>query len=110
MNEEYSQWLNGLKVGDKVIVNGRNGYYVEQVAKITPTQIQTSKEKFRKETGRRIGDDAWIIAHLEKPTPEILATIKKRIVVAKLRHKVKWEDCDLETLTKVFELVKLHVE
>ena len=79
-----TNWLDELKVGDSVAVNGRYGVTIVKVEGVTKTQIVADESRFNKSNGKRRGDDAWSLASLEPVTPKL----REQIRLKKLRDKV----------------------
>jgi hypothetical protein len=93
-DKEYDDWLAGLKVGDKVIVNGGHmptSNYVDRVAKRTATGIITlrgdiarcregSKPRTFDKNGYERGARSGLWSHrvkLERPSEEAIRAIQK---------------------------------
>ncbi len=72
-----SDFLERLGVGDRVIVEGRNGGSVAEVTHATPTQIHIGGSKYRRKDGREIGADMWYGRDLSEATPAAVANIRE---------------------------------
>ncbi len=72
-------WLNGLDAGDEVGVSYRHGVRLERVTKVTPTQVVTGRDRWRKKDGRRVGEyDRWFPPRLVEATEEVRAEVRLR--------------------------------
>ena len=109
MNNE----LKDVEVGDKVLSYGRYDDKIETVTKITKTQITTNVGKYRRDTGRLIGADAWSVRWIRIPTEKDYArlrlqhlqhTLDKRL--EELRGQV--ENMDEEIVTKLLKRLNLN--
>lgn len=97
-----SEWLNNLKVGDKVVIGGGlDGDIISRVERLTNTLIITAAgSRFRKD-GHAPGQSRCI---LQEPTPEILNRIR-RVNLARHFRRYDWQELPLETLVAVFKLL-----
>jgi len=70
-------WLQDLKAGDDVIVDGRRGRRLAKVERTTKTQIilAGTTVRFRKKDGHVIGGSTWNFHHLSRVTADNLADI-----------------------------------
>lgn len=77
------EWLQGLTVGDTVVVNG-SSYALAKVDRVTKTQIVIKRKngigheydvKYSKDGGYLIGSGKWHVEYIEIPTPELLEKI-----------------------------------
>ncbi|KKL44626.1 hypothetical protein LCGC14_2363770 [marine sediment metagenome] len=99
-----SEWLDNLKVGDRVIIQGRLAIAdsVSTVERFTKTLIIIkSGIKFRKD-GHAPGQ--WPTAMLTEPTPERLDVIRQRNLAYYLKT-LRWRDLPLAKLVEVHGLL-----
>ena len=96
--------LANIEVGDKVLSYGRWGNRIEFVTKITKTQITTDIGRYRRDTGRLIGADAWSGRWIRIPTEEDFALLRLKnlretliVRLEELRGQVS--NMDEETVT-----------
>lgn len=92
-----SEWLQNLKPGDQVVVNG-TASRINTVSKVTATQIIIHHKnnytlRFSKETGYLRGGGSYCTTKLEPATPELLEKIelqelqwKARLILDKLER------------------------
>ena len=85
-----NQWLQDLKVGDRVIVKSRHNTRISKVSKVTPKQlgVGTLPVKFNKDNGWLRGGDAFCMSYLFEATPEAVETIRKESHKSELYNKV----------------------
>lgn len=97
-------WLNTLKVGDKVIISfDLNDQYVDVVERLTKTQIILKKayfqRQYRRDTGRLVGGCSRRRNNypcLLEATEERIAVIAEKTTRIKLINSI--EKCKLHTL------------
>ena len=100
MNDQ--EWLDGLKVGDEVVILGDRDY-ISKVERFTKTLIiTTGGRKFRK-NGTSPG--SWYSGILAEPTKERVDKIRQTRLANFLRQQVKWEELSLEKLREIFHLL-----
>lgn len=103
-DEKRQAWLKGLKAGDMVVrVFGRSGRELLAVEKVTPTQVVLHRNmRYRKADGRSTnpGYGYRPRSHIEEPTPDKTADIRREILVRQLEG-VRWEALSLQTLEAV---------
>ena len=110
-------WLNNIKVGDKVIVYSSSGYSnneLRKVVKVTPAQIHTYvredfTNKFWKKNGELVGSrDSWNITRVLQVTDELKAKIEEDTKRAKLLNRVRnqsWKELTTEVLVTVVGII-----
>ena len=97
-----SEWLDNLKVGDKVVIGG-GPMAITTVGRLTKTLIITKGgTKFRRRDGTSPGE--WTTGFLQEPTQEIVEQIKQGNLASKLRG-YDWRSLPLEILVKVYNLL-----
>ncbi len=102
-----SEWLDNLKVGDKVVVeNGSFGHdIVDSVFILTKTSVVTRKVyKFRRKDGSVLGEVGRPKTWLREPTTERLNWIKQANLARKL-GKYNWKELPIETLRAIDEML-----
>lgn len=103
--------LETLQAGDRVIYyfgRWQSTASVERVEKITATQIVVKGTRFRKATGRAVGD------HYDRPrikvgTEEEMQKVKAAYLQKVLSEKMKrhtWSEVPLPALRKIDEILK----
>ncbi len=106
MNE--TNLLENVKVGDKVILNGRHNRRVQIATKVTRTQIQTAGGRYRKDGGQPIGDK-WSFSRLVPWTQEAEDDIAEKDKHSKLAARIglaAWTKLPTETLERVLEIIE----
>lgn len=100
-----SDWLDKLKVGDEVVVTGREHPYVTKVARLTATLVITTKGgKFRRSSGDSSGGNMWDRCSLYEPTQERRDEVGRQNLASHLRQ-VQWKDYPLDKLRAIFQLL-----
>lgn len=103
-DEKRQAWLKGLKAGDIVVrVFGRSGRELLAVEKVTPTQVVLHRDmRYRKADGRstKPGYGYTPRSHIEEPTPDKTADIRREMLVRRLEG-VRWAEFGLEVLEAV---------
>ncbi len=103
-------WLAGLNVGDKVIVEtfgtSKRPNYIGKVESLTRTRIRVGGSEYNRETGTRRGDvGSWGGAQLCEATPE--AMLKIRAMQARIRlREMKWSEVPEEKLFRIEAILK----
>lgn len=96
-------WLAGLKVGAQVAIYRG---YSNRVPEVTTITAQTSRyweashQRFRKDTGRKVGGSKWHSAWLSEVTPDIVDAAKRRALIQQL-DAVRWAALSTEWLEAV---------
>jgi hypothetical protein len=100
---EEKDWLDDLKVGDKVCYHSRyRGYEFETIDKITPTkQIKTKRYTFKNGYCRL---DSWDGLHLEPITQKILDTVRAKKLLGEIKE-LRLEKLSLEQLERVYAII-----
>lgn len=103
-----TNWIEHLKVGDKVIVNSRyQGRMVGSVEKINKATIKVAGVLFNKDGFQRGG--GWLGATLSECTPDteraVLDEREKMRLVRYFERKV-WSNESLDRLRKFYKLDK----
>lgn len=105
--------LENVEVGDKVLSYGRWGDKLETVTKITKTQIITNVGRYRRDTGRLIGADAWSGRWIKIPTQEDFARLRLDSLRNTLNKRLnelllQVENMDEEIVTKLLKRLNLN--
>jgi len=111
-----NDWLEDIKVGDWVIVQGggpmsRGKDTARTVKRLTKTQIvlNGTDTKFKKRNGSSVGSSTYYHSYLRESTPETLKKVKREQMHRNLVYKlstVKWQDMSLEVLSDIYEAVE----
>ena len=81
-------WLEQLKVGDSVIVDGSyRGSSIGKVEKITKTQIVVNGARFQRKSGFLVGCDSWNRKMLRQWNEEDAEEIHRKALVRFIRDK-----------------------
>lgn len=102
--------LANIEVGDKVLSYGRLGSRLETVTKITKTQIVTNIGRYRRDTGRLIGADAWSGRWIRIPTQGDLSRLRNTLDKRLNELLLQVKNMDEETVTKLLERLNLNKE
>lgn len=112
-----NEWLQNLKVGDKVIVFGHGVEELGEVFRFTKTQIHVKlggyEQAFRKEQGNSYSRFVSDRKYLRQATPEALVKFEEERYRAVFRNKLdhlSWADVPLDTIKQVRELVEPYVK
>ena len=105
--------LEGLKVGDKVIVGGAYSYCrIRQVEKVTKKHIIVEGNKFSKEFGWIDGCSSYTSDHIRPATEEDIKRVEeeteKRGIVKWLRN-IRLEKFSYETLVAIRDIVEKEI-
>lgn len=100
------EWLDGLKVGDRVASYGFRNVCVAKVERITPTQIVTNSGKYRKADGEGVGyGDAYDRPRIGPLTQEIIDKIRHSRFATRLQYEVTWSVVPLPVLEQVVAIL-----
>ena len=84
---EEKEWLESLKVGDKVCVEGRlSGVRIVEIERITKIYFIINDEKFRRVDGYKLGCDSWNFIQVKPITDEVRASILSRRLEVKIHN------------------------
>ena len=106
--------LQNIEIGDKVLSCGRWGDRIEFVTKVTKTQITTNNNnRYKRNTGRLIGADAWSGRWIKIPTQEDYARIRldnlRNTLIKRLEELISQvENMDEEIVTKLLKRLNLN--
>lgn len=111
-SDEYQNWLNGLKVGDKVAYYrshyGDVSYSIEKIEKITPTrQIKLDGYMTKFKNGEMIDTSVWKTTtnKIVPITDEVREYIEKRRISAYL-NKVDFDKLSLPQLREINKTIQ----
>ena len=89
-----NEWLENIKVGDKVIVSG-SGFgslnKIDTVERLTKTQIvlKNTHSKYRRSSGRSVGGDVWSMGFISEATREKILKIQEARYRLNLLNKIE---------------------
>lgn len=95
MNTPKPKWLEGLKVGDKVIVKSSGTAHlgdVRLVQHVTKTTIAVGTQKYRREGGHSIGTNRFYGSVLQEPTTERIQAIEHKALFGVIKHDFSGHD------------------
>ena len=113
MFDVNQQWLQSLKAGDEVAVyhSGFSGFYgryeFSRVTKVSAKFLTVGATRYRREDGRKAGNDRYRSC-VKEPTPELKAEEAKkqryRILIRAL-NETTWDCLPLPILEGVYSLL-----
>ena len=107
MTDEYKQWLDSLKVGDKVTYNctkyGITRSSLNTISKITPKRSFVLDDDTRFNSKGIYKMEDYYFIHLEKVTPEI----EEEILRNKIIYKIKSTDLYKIDIDKLKDINKI---
>jgi len=98
------EWLDGLQVGDDVIVDRDRSVYLSHVTRLTDTRIIVGARVFTKKDGYTFPREAWSRTLLRPPTAELREKAARRRALDEVR--AAYQESRFEKLTTE-ELVTL---
>jgi len=102
-------WLEKLKVGDKVILSSNYSDSVVSVTRLTKTLIITDSGRFSKGDGWLHGGSTWSMCKLLKANKEAIKEIglqcQKRKIISTLQC-FNFNQLDLSVLQKINNLIQ----
>lgn len=106
--EEKQTWLDGLQVGDRVLIRSRMSSGITTIEKITKTRRIITKNGYRfnadgSECGR---GSSWDYCDIEPVTDEVIQEFKMR-KIAKELEKVNWYKVNFGNLKKIAEILEI---
>lgn len=101
-----SNWIEKLKVGDLVFVNGRFNTALQKVEKITPAgNIKVNGVLFNSKGYERTSDK-WNIRNLSQATPEAIKSYSEKLTIKKaFKLMQETKKITLEQANKIIELL-----
>lgn len=107
--------ISDLKIGDKVFIYNRFNKSLDEVERITKTQIvlKRSQSKFRIINGSSVGGDSWSTTHIEYADDEAVQKFRKELYKKTLIKKIQQEDLkdkSVEDLEKICEILNIQKE
>lgn len=104
-DDERQQWLDGLKPGDLVAYrDGFGNMRISAVQKRTPGGMIVVDGLTWRRDGWTSDSGYFTRGVLEVTTEEIKKEQKRAVIIGYLR-RVKWNECSLETLEKVKQIM-----
>jgi len=105
-----TDFLKNLKVGDKVIVVGRNIGSISTIVRETKTLfiVDKSKMRFRKSDGVLVGNNGWDVYYLEEATPYRINKIEEKKYRCKLLTKIynfRFDKLSTDNLEYIYKLI-----
>ena len=104
--KEVANWIENLKVGDKVFINWRGGCSLRTVEKITPAgNIKVNGTLFNA-NGQERGGDVWSKSYLSEATPEEINSFRERMTIKKAFILMKeTKKITIEQAEKIIDLL-----
>lgn len=104
-----TNWIEELKAGDKVFVNGRSGRSLETVQKITPTgRVVVNNIQFIGGTNK---SNMWDIIVLEEATEEKIKEYKIREFIQRVFNELRQKkSITYAQAKKINEILDLGVQ
>jgi len=98
--------LEGVKIGDKLLIDNHYNERISAVARITPTgRVVTENGDTFRPNGRRIGEtERWRMTRARPANPADFERIRRRSAVYRLDH-IQWDKLPTETIDAVLALV-----
>lgn len=101
--------LEGINVGDKVIVYLSYSKNIRTVKRLTKTLVVLDNgSRYKKEDGYLYGARGFYVPHIEKATPKLIDEVneenKRRNFISKL-STYPWNRLTTDKLEKVYELI-----
>lgn len=110
---ENKEWLNDLKVGDKVVVVMETAHYIDRQIKIITAIsngiIEVGDDGFK--SGKFINNNILIVGYmyLQECTKELEEQIRNKLFVKTVLQKLK-EDITFEQAQQINNILNLGVE
>lgn len=126
MNDK--EWLQNLKVGDKVIIAGNYGNKaIKIVSNVTPKQIVIEVNRFKDNDGKEqivnsrywkkdgflVCGDMFVSDMLREATPEAMIKFEEERYRAVFRNKLdhlSWADVPLDRIKEIREIIEPYVK
>lgn len=102
---ETKEWLESLKPGDEVAVNGSHGNLsIRLVARLTKTQIiLNTGNKFRRDSGYCVGGSAWGHSNITQVTEKV----KHQIKIRNIKYKISMIDFNKLPVSKMVRILAI---
>lgn len=105
-------WIEKLKVGDKVLINNRYGDCIGEVEAINKATIKVKGLLFSKKDGFLRGADSWNRRYLVEATEQRIKATQERLerehISYILLHEINYSVVSLDTLRQIATL--LHIK
>lgn len=101
--------FDSLKVGDKVIIYGRNkSKRISTIDKITKTQIVIGNLKFRKSNGIQVANDTWANKCIGIASKEIIEKIEREQNIRDMRIYIEkcLDSLNYNQLEAIYKIIK----
>jgi 16S rRNA G1207 methylase RsmC len=101
-------FLQKLKVGDEVIVEGRYDRSVQKIEKVTENFLIIDGTKYRKQGGMMTGANSFHYSFLNEATPEVIDKINNENRLRNLRSFMRSLDINslsIETMLQIREII-----
>jgi hypothetical protein len=113
MSEARAAWLDGLKVGDAVVIGHwsptRQRREVVHVQRVLKASVDVGPAyRFRRSDGRSVGGSAWHPGTIEEATPELVAEVRAENERERLMTNVQsvlWDELTTDELRRVMAIV-----
>lgn len=109
---ERQEWLDNLKVGDKVAMDlgsfGFRNWTITEITKITPTRRMETKNGYKlSNNGYEMGKkDAWTPSRKIVPlTEDILNEIKKKKLLSNIDN-TDFKSLSIDKLEKIYKIIE----
>jgi hypothetical protein len=109
MDNKAKEWLQSLKVGDRVCISSTYSKRILPVSRITDTQIIVGNSKFRKSTGWLVGAGIWDTDLIIPVTKEIEDEIHLKHRQSQLRlllDGISIYDFQIDKVDKLIDVLK----
>jgi hypothetical protein len=105
-NKMPDKWLENLKIGDKIIINSFNGgNMLKKIIGETPKYWKIGKEMYRKNNGKKRGEDTNCRdLYLIEPTEELVDEIYRERLLCQFQS-YNWSIFSLDQLQKIADIV-----
>lgn len=104
-----NEFLNDLKVTDKVGVYSMYNLGIATVFRVTKTMIITKNDgRYKKDNGRLVGGDSWSMTRLTELTPEFLEAFYTQQFLRRIRHAIsndKLKELNSKELEVIYKLI-----
>lgn len=81
-----SRVLDNVKVGDRLFVSNGLTEGIEVVERLTQTLVITKYHRFKKQSGKRQGDERWCALYARLATDEDIAMINRMRMIRKCEN------------------------
>ena len=99
------EWLDGLKVGDEVVIRQYSHRQLARVTGASRTRVKIAGWEYTRKDGKRYGGDGWSTSWIEMPTPET----RHELRVKEIRYALKdwmWSEVPDGKLFRIEAILK----